>query len=764
MIVNGERALAYIVNVDSITPIDGADNIELAHVGGWSLITNIGQFKAGDEAVFFEIDSLLPEAEWSEFLRPKKFRIKTLRLNKFGVWSQGLLMPMDILPKGKSFKVGDDVTKVLGVKYYVAEDNERKAKNPNPNQKYNRMCARNPKLAQKPWFKWLMKRLWGRKLLFVFFGHKSDNPKKFPQWIKKTDEDRCLIGNTKIQTDQGLIRIANIVNRQLDVKVKSYNAATGEIEYKPIVSYQKYDNNDDLIEIEYPYYPNAFKKNRIVCSRDHKFLVDGQYIKAEDIKVGDRVMMQNVCYDESVIPAIYGMLLGDSSVGFDKRCKSNNVRVSTNHSERQLEYLTIKQKMFGEGNYSIIRTGKSGYCDNDIYGGHIHNDVTITNAIMADCYFNGKKKVTKAMADKLTDLSLALWYLDDGSLKHRDDNVANPSIMMSTCGFTKEENEILINMLKDRFGVDCKLRVEKKKQDGIIKEYSSIYITVAGTRKFLDITKNYIPKSMKYKTLKEYEDLPCLLDDMVFEKRDSIVPVEVTNVKVYDDKHRYRHIYDIEVADNHNFFANNVLTHNCENVMWMFDDKSPYVVTEKIDGTSLTVFLDLTGRKPDFGVCSRNVRQIDMYQENFHTESAGTNAYWEQAIKYDLKTVCEKIAKETGSKRVVIQGEVYGEGVQANPLHIDHRDLAVFNLILDCVRLGSLEARDILAKYGVPFVPILDESFILPDKEDFEDFKLYADGKSVINKKCLREGVVCRSMDGQKSFKNVSRKWLMRHE
>ena len=100
MINDGKRALAYIVIIDSITPIEGADNIELAHVGGWNVIVKKDEFKAEDLAVFFEIDSKLPETEWSEFLRPKHFKIKTMKLGKFGVISQGLLLPIGIMPEG----------------------------------------------------------------------------------------------------------------------------------------------------------------------------------------------------------------------------------------------------------------------------------------------------------------------------------------------------------------------------------------------------------------------------------------------------------------------------------------------------------------------------------------------------------------------------------------------------------------------------------------------------------------------------------------
>lgn len=387
---NGERMLAYTVTIDSITPIEKADNIELAHVGGWNVIIRKNEFNVGDMAVFFEIDSLLPETEWSEFLRPKKFKVKTYKLGKFNVISQGLLLPMSILPNNKTYELHEDVTKLLGIKYYVAEDNARKAKS-NPNAKYNNMCARNSNLAKKKWWKWLMKRAWGRKLLFVFFGRKKDNPKNWPNWVKKTDEDRI------------------------------------------------------------------------------------------------------------------------------------------------------------------------------------------------------------------------------------------------------------------------------------------------------------------------------------------------------------------------------------ENVMFMLEDKNPYVVTEKIDGTSTTFFLDLTGRKPDFGVCSRNVRQMDADQKNFISDMSGIgNVYWEMAFKYDVEDALKDIAKKHNHKHVVLQGETYGESVQGNKYKLDERRFAAFNLIFDGERLGSVEAKKILAGYDIPFVPIIDDNYILPDADDFEEFKQSADGKSVINKKCLREGFVYRSQDGQRSFKNVSRKFLLK--
>lgn len=119
-----ERKLASIQKVHTIEPIEGADNIEVIHVLGWELIAKKGEFQEGDLCVFFEIDSVLPETEWSEFLRAKKFHVKTMKLDKFGVISQGLALPLNILDEHKSayhdWTEGDDVTTILTVTKYEA--------------------------------------------------------------------------------------------------------------------------------------------------------------------------------------------------------------------------------------------------------------------------------------------------------------------------------------------------------------------------------------------------------------------------------------------------------------------------------------------------------------------------------------------------------------------------------------------------------------------------------------------------------------------
>ena len=97
------RKLASIKKIDNIEPIEGADAIELAVVGGWKVVVakNVGH-QIGDLVVYCEIDSFLPIEPEFEFLRKSSykklvdgtegFRLKTIRLR--GQISQGLILPL----------------------------------------------------------------------------------------------------------------------------------------------------------------------------------------------------------------------------------------------------------------------------------------------------------------------------------------------------------------------------------------------------------------------------------------------------------------------------------------------------------------------------------------------------------------------------------------------------------------------------------------------------------------------------------------------
>lgn len=187
-----ERKLASIQKIVSIEPIEGADKIEKVVILGWELVAKKGEFKVEELCVYIEIDSTVPDRPEFEFLRERKFRVRTIKLRK--QISQGLALPLSILPQGK-YKEGDDVTEVIGVKKYDPEgDLERKLaeeKLVNSNNKIIRFLSRYP---------------WYRKLLF--------KPKKggFPSFIHKTDE-------TRIQNMPGILQQEKDITFQITEKL-----------------------------------------------------------------------------------------------------------------------------------------------------------------------------------------------------------------------------------------------------------------------------------------------------------------------------------------------------------------------------------------------------------------------------------------------------------------------------------------------------------------------------------------------------------------
>lgn len=195
---NGERELAYVVTIDEIIPVEGADRVEVAKVGGWQVLVRKNQFQPGDLAVYFEIDSKVPEKEPFLFLASKNYRIRTQKYFKGTVISQGLLMSAEdfgwtvkrdetgAMTAIGSYKKGDFLTEELEVSYIEVEDNIRKD---NSNGKFEKLKRKHPIIFGLPFMPWLFRKRWGKRLLLRYFGNEKDRA-GWPEWVVKTDEER----------------------------------------------------------------------------------------------------------------------------------------------------------------------------------------------------------------------------------------------------------------------------------------------------------------------------------------------------------------------------------------------------------------------------------------------------------------------------------------------------------------------------------------------------------------------------------------------
>ena len=195
-----------------------------------------------------------------------------------------------------------------------------------------------------------------------------------------------------------------------------------------------------------------------------------------------------------------------------------------------------------------------------------------------------------------------------------------------------------------------------------------------------------------------------------------------------------------------------------QNEIWVLKDKTPYVVTEKIDGSSCSVMAERSRfGKIKYYVCSRNVVFQDEKQKCLYDE----NIYFEMYHKYNMREILTKILEDYDLKNVAIQFEVFGPNVQKNDYSLSEREGRVFHIVSNREKFPMDKVVEICEKYGLPHVPIIDDNYILPDT--IEEVQAFVEGEgSKINGK-MKEGVVFYDKaTGQKYFKFVSPEYLMK--
>lgn len=118
--MENNNSVCYVATINEIKPIEGADNIELAIVGGWNAITKKGEYKAGDLIVVATTDAVIPQdlsdkMEVTGYLR-KGQRVRTVKLR--GVYSECLLIPVKHIPFMENYYDGKDMMNVMDITKY----------------------------------------------------------------------------------------------------------------------------------------------------------------------------------------------------------------------------------------------------------------------------------------------------------------------------------------------------------------------------------------------------------------------------------------------------------------------------------------------------------------------------------------------------------------------------------------------------------------------------------------------------------------------
>ena len=172
-------------------------------------------------------------------------------------------------------------------------------------------------------------------------------------------------------------------------------------------------------------------------------------------------------------------------------------------------------------------------------------------------------------------------------------------------------------------------------------------------------------------------------------------------------------------------------------------------VTEKLDGSSMTVYL----RDGEFGVCSRNLE----------LKPSETNSLWKVAVRNDLELKLRR-----ANRNLALQGELIGEGIQGNPYKQKGQEFFLFDIYdIDASKyLTPAERNAFVEEHDIKHVPVLAFGAELWDTlgiNSIDEILQFAEGKSVMGMiGCEREGLVFKSKAMQCSFKAISNKFLLK--
>jgi hypothetical protein len=174
---------------------------------------------------------------------------------------------------------------------------------------------------------------------------------------------------------------------------------------------------------------------------------------------------------------------------------------------------------------------------------------------------DSKKETFQYIINNIDERGLAIWYMDDGSKFDKLNGCR-----FQTEAFSLEENLLLCDMLRGRFGLEASVKDYVKKKSG--KNYYYISLNKDNYIKLCDLVGKYIHSDLKYKLIEPSED--------EYNWDSNYADFSVSAVDEVVTIGKFEHVFDIEVEKNHNFVAcvgkstsaneSGFVVHNCQNI------------------------------------------------------------------------------------------------------------------------------------------------------------------------------------------------------
>ena len=376
--------------------------------------------------------------------------------------------------------------------------------------------------------------------------------------------DGCFEYNAKIVlADGSKKKIGRIVNQKLDLEVLSFDEKTNNIEIKKIVGWHKSGKSDEWLKIKIESYHG--QKYHLNCTPEHRiFIEDVGWIKAKDLKIGDCVMHREMFPSPIIQQILLGCMLGDGG--------AINHRFYYAHSLKQEILVDFIIKILGS-DISKKEYYVTGYGSDAV---RIRTKQSpVFYKIEELCKKDNKKRVNENWLKKLTPISLAFWYMDDGSLSHND--FQRDRALFHTEGFCLEEQELLQKILYDKFNLKSSILRYRK--------YYYLALDTNSSEQLFGLIHPYILEDLQYKLPKLYQSEYCYWNYYYDYNKPKLVSRCITDIKKYIPSNPTK--YDLEIEDNHNYFVNNILVHNSQFRIYLNTDGLFEVGSKNQEGLEL---------------------------------------------------------------------------------------------------------------------------------------------------------------------------------
>lgn len=380
----------------------------------------------------------------------------------------------------------------------------------------------------------------------------------------------CFYKDTKITMADGSVKkIKDIVPGDI---VMSFDEKTHKISPQKVLNTFRNGLKPKSEWIKIISHKN-FNSNKIhvTATKNHQFFTPNGWKYAGNLKVGDEFYYYDYEFSETQKSVLLGLGLGDGSVAFDNP-SINSVRF--NYCKKKELYHNFFHKtcdLFDiyTGTY---QKAKSGY-------GTDMERCTIKSINTLPDYFYNKSNVlrtgytfTEEVLNNITPLALAIYYIDDGSKlpckKDGSKTAVNvqPRVIFATHRHNKREVYNFSDYLDKKYGITNRVARYKVCLDDAGYQ---IEVDANGTRKLFDLIAKYIPYDLREQKLsKEWHKIPY--EDWTQEfGYFALTKQTVEEILLDDNIHfgpactAYTMSYDLEVENNHTYFANGFAVHNC---------------------------------------------------------------------------------------------------------------------------------------------------------------------------------------------------------